>query len=526
MLFQIVSISDDFAPVFDDAGNLLTFEDGALAASAANVLTNKNGKKYQPRPVKQVGDEWKQREQARFDAGAYKHPLFVEREWFKEKAAEFADQFVHISIDKPNMIAFTESAEHGHADRQTRLKPAKYLVRYFPELSSRILNDEVAAHRAAFEDGVVLFANTAEEITEVYNEGPSSCMSHEIDSYCTGGIHPCSVYAGPDLAVAYMTNRYDSISARTVVWPDRKTYVGVYGDSTLAIKLEQMGYTEDGLDGARLTRIVHNGAFICPYIDGGDVVHDDGKYLVVGRGDRRRTYWGCQNTHGLVGSCWICESCNEQGDEDEAVTVHTSRHDTERWCSSCAEETVYDDNTGRSYDQSICTHIESADRYVPDWIVDREFFTSDYDQELYSNDQQCDVYVWKHGRMHTQTWTDDQAHEHATESDKSGEWYGEDSTVTLADGDVWGRDEFTIHGFECAACGDNYSCTQTHKEGPADQCDGCWDEKLAADDRAAQAVNDLRFACFVPLVTPLALPAPSLPLAAAPVSNLVLELQF
>ena len=111
------------------------------------------------------------------------------------------------------MVAFTEDAAKGAADRQTRLKVGVYLTRYFGDvLSSDAIRDIATAFTAEREEHTIMFAATADEIERVYTSGPHSCMAHAASDYASS-IHPVRVYAAGDLQVAYI-ERDGNITAR------------------------------------------------------------------------------------------------------------------------------------------------------------------------------------------------------------------------------------------------------------------------------------------------------------------------
>ena len=72
--------------------------------------------------------DWFEREKARFDAGEYQ-PV----PW-PENLTQYPGHFLHLSETTPGNVAFTQSSAHGERDRQTTIKPGKYLTKYFPDL--------------------------------------------------------------------------------------------------------------------------------------------------------------------------------------------------------------------------------------------------------------------------------------------------------------------------------------------------------------------------------------------------------
>lgn len=125
---------------------------------------------------------------------------------------------------------------------------------------------------------IVHFAATPEDIEYVYENGPRSCMtrgSEYFPSNCS--VHPSRPYGNSDLQIAYTRDRYRKISARGVVWPDKKVYHRVYGMTDghrfqLAGELETLGYIRGDnwcFAGARLRHIKDGeGAIILPHLDG------------------------------------------------------------------------------------------------------------------------------------------------------------------------------------------------------------------------------------------------------------------
>lgn len=299
------------------------YDDGALAERHAANLTTNTGLKWQVRP--HITDtRWRERETKRFYDGTYFPVPWETQSWWRGSYAD-AHHFAHISVEKDTRIAFTPDDEAGVADKQTRIKPGRYLERYF---GARI-NNETIKHWAAqfsvlYETIEVKFAKTADEIEKVYMEGPRSCMDGlhaKAGNFIHAGMHPCRVYAGPDLAVAYLEKEDDdtrmvcgrcqdrpggcpqssegtacagatkvgTYSARCLVWPEKKLFGRIYGDTDrLKLALQRDGYKADSyLQGARFTRVpvVRKGysvpTFVVPYIDGGQRVGDDGEYLVI-----------------------------------------------------------------------------------------------------------------------------------------------------------------------------------------------------------------------------------------------------
>lgn len=217
----------------------------------------------------------------------------------------------------PGKISYYQDANKRSRGIRTAVKPGRYLAKYFSDI---LTQDEIQRYAIEFETvfapAELKITQDANEIETVYRNGPRSCMSFSDGSFA-GHCHPARVYAGPDLAVAYLGD-LDAPSARAVVWPDKKIYSRVYGDiERLSDTLEKKEYSKGYLYGARIQKIPvpTRDSYIMPYVDGVDSANDDGDYLVLGPG--RLT---AQNTSGLAdphshGSC--CYKCEQWCDDND-----------------------------------------------------------------------------------------------------------------------------------------------------------------------------------------------------------------
>jgi len=264
--------------------------------------------------------------------------------------------FAHLSIDTPGMVAYTPDHEHGYADRQIRLKPGKYLARFYGNvLTAEQIADYVARSNVA---AVYQTTTDADEIEAVYLGGPSSCMSHRIGDYCTE-IHPSRAYGdSPDLALAYFGDLH-AASQRAIIWPSEKTYTRIYGTGPLRVLLERDGYTQSAPYGARIRKIVHSRherQYVCPYIDHISRASEDGQYLVL---DDEGPI-AVQSTDGYASYCRdydderndyrTCDHCGNEYDE--------SQEGTDEYCQSCEDGRVSCDDCG---DMFFTTHPHAED---------------------------------------------------------------------------------------------------------------------------------------------------------------------
>lgn len=281
--FEIVELDAAGKPRPFPAG---VFPDGQSASSVlASLSARYPGKKFQPRPIKDVTSDWKAREQSRFESGVYL-PLGWDLEPIK-------NHFAYKAIKTPKNVAFTPDDKHGQLDRQTSIHVNAYLNRFYPQLTIEQRRKYVWDYCGEkITDGLNI-TQDPDKIEWVYNNGPSSCMS---GSSFASDEHPSRVYGGPDLGLAYLMDKTDSYPiARTVVWPDKKLFTRCYGDShKLEEALYSEGYSrsENSTDwlGARLSTHWCEGTddegdfysgYMCPYVDFAAYAKWDGTHLVI-----------------------------------------------------------------------------------------------------------------------------------------------------------------------------------------------------------------------------------------------------
>lgn len=313
---------------------------------------------------------WRERERGRFESGEYiKVPWYVR--------SECRDHFAHLSLKRPGLIAYTKTAEHGYLDRQTAVRPGRYLSEYYDGVFSDPEYQRLIALCALTSNAPALcFAVTADDIETVYTGGPQSCMSHigmdrpgcrhsdcngtyRRSDRCraySGNVHPVRVYGNSDLAVAYI-GPIDHVSARCVVWPDRMLYSRIYGsDMIIESLLRSAGYTPGSMSGARIRRIRYRDGFIMPYVDGCGSAEDTGRTWVILRDDDDGDINVC-STAGLVNDTPIyeCEHCGSSYayDENDGNSQYCPDCADAVWnCVECGSDYFSDDDATRTYDGS------------------------------------------------------------------------------------------------------------------------------------------------------------------------------
>lgn len=322
--FILVELVDGKSnPVYDHSGQLLKFDSGKEAATVADRMSLESGNKVQPRRVND--DEWRKREEDRMKLKDYLPLPWAGERWWLDLKPIWQDHYPHASVNKEAFIAFTESAEKGMADVQTPIKPGRYLEAYFGQpgiLSPHAIRNLCSQFSNVYEANIVLFAETADEVEDVYLNGPSSCMSKAAEQYNTDKLHPTKIYAmGGDLKVAYL-RREGRVVARTIAWPEKKVYnSSVYGDrARIEPLLAKLGYKPGSLNGARLGRkavkakgsgISTAFSFVVPHVDNCSSIWDDGKFLVLGAKDKATTFTfsgGTGLTEPLLPGCPSCNT--------------------------------------------------------------------------------------------------------------------------------------------------------------------------------------------------------------------------
>jgi hypothetical protein len=421
-MFQIMNVAATPHAIWNDCdGKPWVF---ATGKEAADYCTRENyyftnpayGIKLQPRRVADDGS-WKERERARFAAGEYVALPWIGQPWFDAKANELADLFAHVSTVDGAKIAYTEDGAKGMADRQTRVKPGKFLAKYFPELATEEVARLSVEYSKAYEDNKLHIVSDPDDWERVYTTGPHSCMAHRADYY-SSSVHPVRVYAGPDLQLAYLEREGHGITARAIIWPEKKAYGRIYGDEArLSDLLSEVGYKEGSLGGARILKIEENGGYVMPYVDYCEGATVDGKYIVIGEG--------------------------------EIATDNTCGLSEETPCCSCCDSRVR---------QGEGRHNQSGDFLCDDCYSEQHIYCEYYDEDMPADDGSVEVIVgrgWS-GRPRTQSWCQDAFDNHGFICDHDGEAYSDNLAVHMANGETWSTHAFEEHGFVCAKDSDNY----------------------------------------------------------------------
>ena len=278
---------------------------------------------------------WMSRESDRFAIGEYKRVPWNDLEWYYS-GPQYHKHFAHVSTADNAMLSYTPNDEFGVADRQIRMKPGKYLRKFF-DLSDQQIEHAVGMWKAR----VLVVLNIAmspEDITLVYQNGPGSCMSGQC---WDTPVHPCSIYGAGDLGVAYIGDIM-GCDGRSLVWPEHMLRANsTYGDwETMSSALKDAGYkTQEEMEhtvtftGARLLKVEYRGGLVLPYCDVCDGVQDKGGHLILVNS-------GCEvyanSTCGYSPQGDPCERCEETTNADDLFTVENCGE--ENWCEYCRDE--------------------------------------------------------------------------------------------------------------------------------------------------------------------------------------------
>ena len=442
-LFMVIRLETN-EPITDGNGQPRVFTDGREAAMHAKVLTEDFGVKYQPRPLK-GDDKWREREVARFESGEYIQVPWFDRDHlrqFVEERPELRDHYVHISKADLTKVAFTDSAEKGEADIQTRITVRRYLDRYMTDIMTTDDKNYFCERFSGLSVDItdMKLAKTADEIQHVYENGPDSCMSHEPEYY-QSPFHPTRVYAAGDLAVAYL-ERDERITARALVWPEKKTFSRIYGDGGRLLSIfERLGWHDSYnkadekflFTGAKMTRVPHprhKHVLVIPYVDAGGVI-DCGTHLEMTKHDGELSCHVDRNNRviGLTEPVepehdYRCENCEEEC--DDTMVVHISRHRRQDWCSNCANDCTWrcshcDDIYADSVAHNTVQHHLSGrgPRLWCEGCTDSDAMECERTNDLYDSNYVCEVIVSDDGdtemwgpraraeEAHFVEWTDD-----------------------------------------------------------------------------------------------------------------------
>jgi len=334
------------------------------------------------------------------------HPLIVRMvHEFRVRPVEWQRMLLewpHVSIDRPDEIAYTRTQAHGVAflddgdKRQTRTTVGKYLARHYPHIPDHLRRDIAGLFNAPHYE----IWTTREQIVCGVELGPQSCMRSSYGSIPFGSrdnealvswhagdkdidvrweYHPYWVYKpeyGWSIAVQIDKGKPDVVLARALLWQNPKDaahrgYVRSYiargdwseSDHTLEAWLKERGYVRFSAwpKGAALACVNHpDRGMLMPYIDGGTqrVRLDDTVFRIDPNGP-----YDCTNTDGTTDTADVigdCECCGCTLTDDDSH-VYAGVHEEILICENC-QDNDYQYVTGavRGYTRNYYVHADDA----------------------------------------------------------------------------------------------------------------------------------------------------------------------
>lgn len=360
-----------------------------------------------------------------FNSSRHRTPWAGEKFW-QEGAATWPRHLPWHSERHPGLLSYYQTEAKRAQDVRTPIKPGRYLKKFFGDVltEEEIQELAIAWHTWSTPPELHITAD-ADEIEEVYTSGPSSCMSHGADDYASY-CHPVRVYAGPDLALAYIKDGDGRPAARALVWPEKMVHGRVYGDyHRLKTALASAGFTGGDFDGARIRRLWDDDhhCLVLPYVDGrAGYATDDGEFVRLGiRGDisvQDPDYVNGLQEGGNV-SRYSCDACDDRIDEDDA---YNNDHGT--YCHSCYAERFFTCDATGDHDipQDQAHEGPGGEQYCPE----ADTFYCDATELWYPMSR----VAWMRGRTY--------------------------EPIEMANGETWEMGYFERNGATCQHSAENY----------------------------------------------------------------------
>lgn len=286
---------------------------------------------------------WHKREQHRYNM----HPVIARAVAIAPPAdcAKLVLEWPHVSETDPTRMAYTRSAQHGEADRQTVTSVGKYLRQHFPTLTDHALRDLVAT--CAPDDFAIV--TTMDEMLDAIQQGPTSCMGGQNKDWDRED-HPYNVYQpkyGWGMAVRRSTTGIDGRALISNTETHGMLFVRTYArsagggtsqrDTALEQWLQAQGYEHaSGWDGLRIAKLTASYAEVkAPYIDGDAQyinAYDRDSWVISDIGE-----YECANQDGTADEAGCtCDECGQRAPQEEMRGVgYYEEGDT---CESCISD--------------------------------------------------------------------------------------------------------------------------------------------------------------------------------------------
>ncbi|OJF90061.1 hypothetical protein AX761_23865 [Rhizobium sp. 58] len=361
--------------------------------------------------------------------------------WFRNNFLRWIEMLPRPSDTSPGLLSYYQTPEKRRRNIRTPVKPGRWLKKYF----SVILNEE-QIHELSLEYSNthnlqdVKITQDADEIEDIYINGPTSCMSHGAAAF-DGDKHPARVYAGPDLGIAY-TGSIDEPAGRALVWPDKKIYCSsTYGDiSRIRAALQAIGYrqgSDSEFHGARIQRLMYRGdRHIVPYCDVTAYAEDHGDYLVLGSSGIN-----LRNTNGLDSPQYTCDDCDSDMEEEDGNYIPSSDRTV---CDCCYNQNYF--YCKGSYESFH--HSEKADLYEGNGHSYSEAFVRNSPlwfycegSEVWHEEEKDDkIQLWSGAASYALSWVVDQGGYFCVHV---GQWTTDDmEKIEFTNGKFVNRDTF------------------------------------------------------------------------------------
>lgn len=176
----------------------------------------------------------------------------------------------HLSTLDDTLIAYYPTDRHRREKLAQRIKPGKYLKKYFPNMTDDEIR--VAANTVTAGAAQLKFYSHAEDMIKAYvglakSGVVESCMSKELNTQAWK-MHPLWAYHESDVELATLEHN-GQVVARALYNKHNKHYPMVYGQwEKMKYMLDKAGFVHASLDGAIINRIhVSKKQIVCPYID-------------------------------------------------------------------------------------------------------------------------------------------------------------------------------------------------------------------------------------------------------------------
>lgn len=417
--FQILRMDIAGTPPLIANGRPLVWNDPAAAAADAKVYSRHIGEKLCVKPI--VDEEWRAREVQRMHRKDYRMLPWAGSNWWIDAYPIWKDHYPHASLERPGYIAYTKNEEDGAKDKQSMLRPGAYLNKYFTRhmeiygLNQKQIVDQFMTMYGPID---VKFATTEVDIVKTFDRGPQTCIAY--GKRWPKDIHPATIYAAGDLAIAYIGDLDGKVSARAVVWPERKIHSRIYGDvARLTQGLTRLGYQWSPPIGARLKRVqleateykngrIPEGCFVAPYIDkknqqgGGHLsVMDKDDHLVICVDNEPGSHH-CGLAEGATGLYvprldehprFVCDNCEKE--VLEVYPVFTEGHDDDgdepeslQWCHNCRRSTWRCHYSGNQYIADVDRVVVNEAYWLP-YYADMYAVKCEGTNKLFPQD-----YIW------------------------------------------------------------------------------------------------------------------------------------